>query len=100
MRRFASLALVLAVGLGGCSLFQKDDDRAPVQSEPPPQAEYLKETAVQPDAETRSGTAVENALAWSEKYAQAVKIVNPVRCDSAEPERANPIGWKGHHWNR
>jgi len=73
MRRFASLALVLAVGLGGCSLFQTDDDRAPVLAEPPPQAEYLRETAVQPDAETGSGTAVENALAWSEKYAQAVE---------------------------
>lgn len=74
MRRIASLALVLAVGIGGCSLFQRDDDRPAVRPEPSePQAAYLKETAVQPDAETGSGTAVENALAWSEKYAQAVE---------------------------
>ncbi len=74
MRRFASLALVLAVGIGGCSLFQRDDDRPAVRPEPSePQAAYLKETAIQPDAEAGSGTAVENALAWSEKHAQAVE---------------------------
>jgi len=70
MRRFASLALLVAVALGGCSLFHKDEDPAAGR---PEQAAYLKETAVQPDAGAASDTAVENALAWSEKYAQAVE---------------------------
>jgi septal ring factor EnvC (AmiA/AmiB activator) len=73
MRRIASLALILAVTVGGCSLFQRDEDPPPLRTEPPRQAAYLKETAVQPEAEEPSSTAVENALAWSEKYAQAVE---------------------------
>lgn len=73
MKRFASVTLILAVVLGGCSLFRKDEDRAAFGPEPPDQATYLKETAVQPDEGAASGTAVENALAWSEKYGQAVE---------------------------
>ncbi|MFO8014481.1 MAG: hypothetical protein R6X20_14380 [Phycisphaerae bacterium] len=73
MRRIASLALMLAVAVGGCSLFQRDEDPPPVRPEPPQQAAYLKETAVQPEPEAASSTAVENALAWSEKYARAVE---------------------------
>jgi len=73
MTRFASVPLILAVALGGCSLFHKDEDRPAFGAEPPDQATYLKETAVQPDEGAASGTAVENALAWSEKYGQAVE---------------------------
>jgi hypothetical protein len=73
MRRTASLALVLAVAASGCSLFQRDEDRPPVRPEPDRQAAYLKETAVESEPEPPSGTAVEDALAWSRKYAQAVE---------------------------
>jgi len=73
MTRFVSVPLIMAVALGGCSLFQRDEDPASVRPEPTDQAAYLKETAVEPDAKAASDTAVENALAWSEKYARAVE---------------------------
>jgi len=73
MTRFAPIPLILAVALAGCSLFHKDEDRPAFGAEPPEPATYLKETAVQPDEGATSGTAVENALAWSEKYGQAVE---------------------------
>jgi len=73
MTRVLAITLTLALALGGCSIFQKDDDRPPLAPEPPPQATYLRETGVQPDTPRDSGTAVESALAWSEKYARAVE---------------------------
>jgi len=76
MTRLLALALALALATGGCSLFHKDDDDVqPIAEQPPPQATYLKETGVRTDPEPQRdpGTAVESALAWSEKYAGAVE---------------------------
>ncbi len=73
MRRIVPIALVLAVALGGCTFLRKDEDALAAPPDPPEQASYLKETGVRPDEEAASPTAVESALAWSEKYSRAVE---------------------------
>jgi len=74
MKRIVPVALAVALAASGCSFGTRRDEPA----EGPPatdQATYLKETAVAPDSQTETPTAVESALVWSEKYAKAVEEI-------------------------
>ncbi len=75
MTRTAPVALALALAGAGCSCGPRRDGPAEALS-PTDQAPYLKETAMAPDGQTETPTAVESALVWSEKYARAVEEIS------------------------
>ena len=78
MRTTVTAACLLGVAAlsVGCAKFNnggpalEDHAAAP---DPPPQAAYLSAASVEVADEQGGGTAVENALVWSEKYADAVE---------------------------
>ena len=71
MRRIAPVVVFAAMAVAGCQLPQE-----PLAAAPPPaqaEADYLAKTALEGGDEKGADNAVDSALAWSEKYAQAVE---------------------------
>lgn len=85
--------LVAAGSLSGCIRFT-DDDSEPVavkdeQQTAAPEASYLSPSTVMADREGQGETAVENALIWSEKYAEAVENLASTQQEKHELEEKN-----------
>ena len=72
MRNVATVVLVLAVAVGGCSSGFMGDGPEPVM-ETAEQTPYLEKAAVVESTQSTTPTAIENALEWSQKYARAVE---------------------------
>ena len=80
MKYLIKTACVLAVvWLPGCVEHLGEATNRPVGADEQvpvlPEASYLTQTAVSTDVETRGETALDSALYWSEKYAEAVEKV-------------------------
>lgn len=87
MRTWIVLAMVLAASLSGC--FEGAQQLRP-QAPAAPQngdAAYLRSTAVK--NEGGEGSEVERALAWSEKYSQAVEKTARLQQDNRDLELRN-----------
>jgi len=72
MRNPATVVLILAVAVGGCSFALRRDRPEPIVEVAEP-APYLEKTVIAEDTPPATPTAIESALAWSQKYAQAVE---------------------------
>jgi len=72
MRNVATVVLVLAVAVGGCSFGFMRDRPEPIM-ETAEQTPYLEKAAVVESTQSTTPTAIENALEWSQKYARAVE---------------------------
>jgi len=88
MKLIALTGLCVAILLGGC-WGRTVENPAP----PPPatdgEAEYLRQTAIEPEAEGQTEDAVESALLWSEKYSQAVERLIRTQQENHALQEAN-----------
>ncbi|MBE3134580.1 MAG: hypothetical protein IMZ55_14005 [Acidobacteria bacterium] len=75
MRHVAACVLMLAATIAGCTMGWKPADPPPPPASAVGHAPYLDGPAAGEDGQPPTATAVENALAWSEKYAKAVEAL-------------------------
>jgi septal ring factor EnvC (AmiA/AmiB activator) len=69
--RHAAAALGLLAGLAGCELQMADASRKQPAADETGDAAYLSDTGVRDAADQPADSAVETALAWAKKYAEA-----------------------------
>ena len=82
-----SVVVILSL-LGGCESVGVSANQRQSQAVPPAEnAEYLAKGAVRRDGGASQESAVESALAWSEKYLQAVEKYNKLADDNKELQR-------------
>lgn len=75
MRHAAACVLMFAATIAGCSMGWKPADPPPPPTSAVGHAPYLDGPAAGEDGQPPTATAVENALAWSEKYTKAVEAL-------------------------
>ncbi len=95
MRHSIVLLVAAVVTVAGCALAEMDQKphiRHPLQTRParPRQAEYLQDIAVAKEpTQAPTPTAVEDALAWSRKYSQAIEELHLEREKTRSLEEQN-----------
>ena len=87
MRRFAMASLVAAGLLAGCEQWQmRMNPPPPAATQPAPsgQATYMAKAPVREDGHAAGESAVDTALEWAQKYAEAADKIARVEQDNRE----------------
>jgi septal ring factor EnvC (AmiA/AmiB activator) len=82
--------MMLAATAAGC--WERPAALAPAPQAAPttqPRSEYLARTAVKPEPVLESPTAVDSALAWSERYSQAIEKLARLQQENADLQEKN-----------